>query len=82
MLEQIGFVAALVLPLWNIPLILRIGRRRSSADISLPWTLGVWVCLVLMLPAGLGSPDPVFRAFSVANVVFFTGVLIQVLRFR
>ncbi len=82
MFEQVGMIAAMVLPLWNIPLILRIGKRRSSSDISLPWTLGVWVCLVLMLPSGLHSPDPVFRVFAVANVIFFSGVLIQVIRFR
>ncbi len=82
MFEQIGMIAAMVLPLWNIPLILRIGKRRSSGDISLPWTLGVWVCLVLMLPSGVHSPDPVFRVFAVANVIFFSGVLVQVIRFR
>ncbi len=82
MFEKIGLLAAIVLPLWNLPLIIRIGKRRSSADISLPWALGVWACLVLMLPSGLLSPDPVFRAFAIANVIFFSAVVIQILRFR
>ncbi len=82
MIKTIGLIAAMVLPLWNIPLILRIGRRKSSADISLAWTLGVFFCLVALLPSGLVSDDPVFRAYTVVNLLFFTGVVIQVLRYR
>ena len=81
-LKVVGFVAAVVLPFWNIPLIVTIGRRRSSRDISLLWTFGIFTCLVLMLPSGLASPDPVFKIFSIANVVFFSAVVIQVMRFR
>ena len=82
MIEQLGLVAAVLLPLWNIPLIVRISRRRSSKDVSLWWALGVLGCLVLMLPAGLASTDPVFKTFSVVNLVFFSCVVIQVVRYR
>lgn len=75
-------VAAVVLPLFNVPLIVRMERRRSSRDISLPWALGVWGCQLLMLPAGLASPDPVFRLFMVVNILFFSAVVVQVLRYR
>ncbi len=78
----LGLVAACVLPLWNIPLMLRIERRKSSQDVGLAWACGVWGCLVAMLPAGLASPDRIFRAFTVMNVVLFTGVVVQVLRYR
>ena len=82
MIETIGLIAAVLLPLWNIPLIVRIQRRRSSEDVSLWWALGVWGCLMLMLPAGLGSPDAVFRTFTVANLVLFSLVVLQVARYR
>jgi len=82
MIETIGMAAAVTLPFWNIPLILRIQRRRSSADLSLAWVLGVEVCLLGMLPAGLASADPIFRVFAVINVCFFSVVTVQVLRFR
>ena len=82
MIQTLGLIGAVVLPLWNIPLILKIGHRRSSKDISLAWTLGVFVCLLLMLPAALASPDPVFKIFSAVNIVFFAGVVIQVVRYR
>jgi hypothetical protein len=82
MIQTLGFIGAVVLPLWNIPLIVKIQRRRSSRDLSLSWAVGVWACLVLMLPSGLASPDPVYRVFAVMNVVLFSGVLAQVLRFR
>jgi len=82
MMEVIGVMAAVALPLWNIPLILRIQQRKSSKDISLWWVLGVWVCLLLMLPSGVRSSDIVFRAFTVVNIVLFTGVVIQTLRYR
>jgi len=80
--EVVGLIAAVALPLWNIPLIIRIQRRKSSKDLSLWWVLGVWVCLLLMLPSGLRSSDMVFRAFTMANIVLFTGVVIQTLRYR
>ena len=82
MTETMGMIAAVALPFFNIPLILRIRRRKSSRDISLAWALGVFACLVAMLPAGLRSEDLVFRVFSVVNLGFFTAVVVQVLRYR
>ena len=82
MIELLGLIGAIILPFWNIPMIITIGKRRSSKDISLAWTWGIFICLVIMLPAGLRSPDPTFRIFSVLNVLFFAGVVVQVLRFR
>ena len=82
MIKIIGLIAAVVLPFWNIPLIVRMGKRRSSKDISLFWALGVWICLVLMLPAALISDDIVFKAFSITNIILFSIVVIQVLRFK
>ena len=82
MIETIGMIAAVILPFWNIPLIVRIGRRRSSKDMSLWWTVGVFVCLLLMLPSGLTSPDRVFKVFSLVNIVLFGAVVVQVIRYR
>jgi hypothetical protein len=82
MLETVGMLAAAGMPLWNIPLILHIQRRKSSADISLTWVLGVWGCILLMTPTALRSDDPAFRAFGWTNVILFTAVVVQVLRFR
>ncbi len=78
----VGLIAAVVLPLWNIPLIVRIVRRRSSRDISLSWAVGVWVCFLLMAPSGLRSSDPVWRTFNVMNIVLFTGVVAVTLKYR
>ncbi len=82
MIETIGMVAAVALPFFNIPLIIRIHKRQSSKDLSMTWALGVFSCLLLMLPAGLRSTDVVFRVFAVVNVGFFTAVVLQVLRYR
>ena len=82
MIQILGIIAAIVLPLWNIPLILRIIQRKSSDDISLSWAIGVWVCLVLMAPSGFQSEDPVWKVFNIVNIIFFSAVLITVLIFR
>ena len=78
----LGMFGGVALPLWNIPLIVTIRRRRSSRDISLAWAIGVWVCLVVMVPSGLSSTDAVYRVFTLANALLFTVVLVEVLRFR
>jgi hypothetical protein len=75
MMDNISFVAAVVLPLWNIPLIWRMIKRRSSADVSLMWAWGVWGCLLAMFPAGLRTSDAVFKVFTIVNFIFFTGVV-------
>lgn len=80
--RTIGLVAAVSLPFFNIPLIIRIQRRKSSDDISLTWVIGAFTCMVLMLPSALISDDPVYRAYSAVNVVFFGTVVVQVLRFH
>ena len=81
-IEKVGLVAAVVLPLWNIPLIMKIVQRRSSKDISLAWALGVWVCILFMAPSGFTSSDPVWRTFNIVNTLFFSVVVFVVLKFR
>ena len=79
---KIGLIAAVVLPMWNIPLILRIYNRKSSKDISMYWALGVWTCLLLMVPSGLLSEDIVWKVFSVVNFAFFSIVAVFVVIYR
>lgn len=76
MWQTIALIVGIILPFWNIPLIVRIIKRRSSEDISLLWAFGVWVCILVMLPAALASHDVVWRTFSIINTIMFTGVVI------
>ncbi len=78
----IGLVAAIVMPVWNIPLIIRIVRRKTSQDISLAWLFGVWSCIVLMLPAALKSQEMLLKAFGISNLFFFSAVVVAVLCYR
>ena len=81
-IERVGFIVAIVLPFFNIPLIARIIQRKSSNDISLFWALGVWICMLLMVPSGLRSSDIVWRTFNITNVILFSGVVVTVFYFR
>lgn len=81
-IETLGLIAAVVLPFWNIPLIVRMIKRKSSRDISLWWALGVWVCLLLMAPSGFTSPDIVWRTFNIVNIVLFSVVVVVTLMYR
>ena len=82
MMEKVALMAALVLPLWNVPLILKIVRRKSSKDVSLYWAVGMWVCLVLMAPAAFTSEDIVWRVFNIANLSLFSVVVVVVLWYQ
>ena len=82
LVRMTGLIAAIALPFCNVPLLVRIARRKSSGDISVAWAIGVFVCLVAMLPAGLASPDVVFKAYTVVNVLLFSVVVVQVIRYR
>lgn len=82
MMQIIAFIAAVMLPFWNIPLIVRIIKRKSSNDISLYWAIGVWICLLGMFPAGLMSPDIVWKTFNIINFIFFTCVFICTIVFH
>ena len=82
MVQKIALISAVILPLWNIPLIFRIVKRKSSADISLYWAIGVWSCLGLMSPAGLVSDDLVFKVFTIFNFLIFSIVIIFVFIYR
>lgn len=81
-LEIVSLIAAVVMPLWNIPLIMRIVQRRSSADISMAWAIGVWVCILLMAPSGFQSEDIVWRTFNISNLILFTVVVFFVVKYR
>ena len=82
LIAKIGFIAAVILPLWNIPLIVKIAKRKSSRDISLSWAMGVWVCILFMFPSGMISPDLTWKAFNIVNLVLFSGVVAVVLKYR
>lgn len=77
-----GVIAGIVMPLFNIPLIYKIWKRKSSSDLSLTWALGVWGAIVLMTPSAVISADPVFRIFGIANLLLFSLVVIFVLKYR
>lgn len=81
-IQKIGMVGAVVLPLFNIPLIVRLWQRKSSKDFSLSWAIGVWVCVVLMTPQALRSVDVSFRVFGILNIVLFSVVVFMILRYR
>lgn len=82
MIKIIGIIAAIILPFWNIPLIIRIQKRKSSKDISLFWAFGVLICLIFMFPSAIVSSDIVFKVFSIVNIIFFSIVVIQTVRYR
>ena len=81
-IEKIGMFSAVLLPLFNIPLIQRLIERKSSKDFSLVWALGVWACIVLMTPQALRSADLTFRAFGAMNLIFFSAVAFLIFKYR
>jgi len=81
-METVSLVAAIVLPFFNIPLIMKVIQRKSSQDISLCWALGVWVCILLMAPSGFKSVDIVWRTFNYVNITLFTAVMLVTLKYR
>ena len=66
------------MPFFDIPLIWRVMQRRSSQDISLVWTFGIWICILGMLPSSLVSVDPILKAFSIVNTLLFSAVVVAV----
>jgi hypothetical protein len=74
--------AGILMPFFNIPLMVRIAKRGTSEDISLAWLFGVWGCIVAMFPSTLASTDPVLKAFGLSNVVLFSMVVVVVMMYR
>ena len=81
-IETIGIIAGVALPLFNIPLIFHLVKRKSSDDFSLSWAVGVWVCIVFMTPEALRSNDMAFRAFGIVNLIFFSIVAFFIIKYR
>lgn len=79
---HIGTVVGLILPLFNLAQIWRMIKFKSSHDVSIVWCLGVWICIVLMLPSALISVDRVYRWFSIVNVGMFSLLTLTVVYFR
>jgi uncharacterized protein with PQ loop repeat len=80
--ESLALVASVVMPLWNIPLMVKIFRRKSSKDMSVYWAGGVWLCMLLMLPWAFLTRDVVLKVFSFVNFILFSGVAFAVFRYR
>lgn len=80
--EWLAMLASVIMPMWNIPLIIKILHRRSSRDLSLYWLWGVWTCMVLMVPWGLVTQDKVLKVFTLVNVLLFSVVVFVVMKYR
>jgi uncharacterized protein with PQ loop repeat len=70
MIQTVGMISGIIMPFFNIPLIVRIIRRRSSEDISLVWVVGAWICVMGMVPQSLQSSDSVLMTFGIVNGLF------------
>lgn len=81
-IKIVGVVASVVLPLFNIPLILKIRKRCSSKDFSLAWAFGIMGCTLLMMPSVLITPDIVFKAFGIINFISFSTVMFYILKYH
>ncbi len=81
-IKIVGVVASVILPLFNIPLILKIRKRGSSKDFSLTWTFGIMGCTLLMMPSVLITPDIVFKAFGIINFISFSTVMFYILKYH
>jgi len=81
-IDKVGLFAAMIVPVWNLPLVFRIYKRKSSEDISLYWVIGVWSCFVMMFPSGLRSEDFVWKMFNIVNLIFFSIVALFVVIYR
>ncbi|MFH1478246.1 MAG: hypothetical protein ABIG92_00540 [Candidatus Omnitrophota bacterium] len=82
MIDKLALISSIILPLWNIPLIIKIIKRRSAEDISMSWAIGVWTCLLIMLPSGLKTDFLVWKAFTVSNFILFSGVAFSTVLFH
>lgn len=80
--ELLALAASVIMPMWNIPLILKIVQRKSSEDLSLHWLWGVWGCMLLMVPWALLTTDKVLKVFSLVNITLFSGVAFVVMKYR
>ena len=78
----LGVVAGFVLPFFNIPFILTIRKNKSSKDISLVWAVGIFVCVLLMLPQSLLSQDLSFKIFGIANFVLYSFAFYHIIYYR
>ncbi len=81
-IEKLGMIGGVVMPFFNIPLIIHIWKSKSSEGLSLSWALGVWVCILLMTPQAIRSEDITFRAFGIVNIIFFSIVVFFILKYR
>lgn len=81
-LFQIGAWAGFFLPFFNIPLIMRMVKRKSSHDLSLTWVFGVWTCTLLMFPLAFLSDDLAMKLFSVTNFTLFSTVVFFTVKYR
>lgn len=82
MIKTIGFWAAIMLPLWDIPLIIQVIKRKSSQDISIMWAAGLWATAILMTPAAFVSHNIIAIGFNIANVTMLSAVLFVVVKYR
>jgi uncharacterized protein with PQ loop repeat len=80
--EAIATVAGGVLPLFDIPLIYHVIKRRRSNDISRLWAMGLWLTSIAMAPAGIRSGDWASKAFNIVNVIMLTIVVWVVFKYR
>lgn len=82
LINTIGIIAGSLLPLLNIPLILRIRKTKSSKDISLIWMSGVLLGFACMTPSAIISNNVVFKINTIFSTILFFVVSFYVIKYR
>ncbi|MBI4125116.1 MAG: hypothetical protein HY466_04220 [Deltaproteobacteria bacterium] len=78
----LGVAAGFVLPFFNIPFIFKIRKNKSSKDISLVWAVGIFICVVLMLPQAWLSQDLSFKIFGIVNFILYSAAFYHIIYYR
>lgn len=74
MLETIGVILLTLIPIFNIPLFLNMGKRKHECDVKIVWSTGIWLCSGLVMVASLISENIAFQVIAVAAFIIFTFV--------
>jgi hypothetical protein len=81
-IKIVGMASAVLMPFFDIPLMIRVIQRKSSEDISLIWVFGIEFCILGMFPSTWVSTDPILRAFGLVNAILFTAAFVAVVWFH
>lgn len=80
--KELGYICSMIVPVFHIPLIMKLVRKKSSQEWSLLSVIGFWIATLGIQPWALMTDDRALTILNTLSLMFISVELVLVIKYR